>query len=178
MNGVNTDHVTMKVEPSRAHADPISGEPGAHPIGVGMGAVGAGALAGAAGGLLAGPVGMMAGAAIGAVVGGLAGKAAAEAVNPSAKTPYGSEDHLLGPCPSHLAESVDYASAYRYGWESCRRQIDKQRSFDSMEAELERGWSWARGECQLEWDHARHAVRDAWNRVQQSDRAGRIDPEN
>ncbi len=56
-----------------AHPDPITGEPGAHPLGVGVGAVGAG-LAGAAIGMVAGPVGALIGAAIGAVAGGLAGK--------------------------------------------------------------------------------------------------------
>ena len=54
------------------HADPITGEPGAHPASVGVGALGAGA-AGAAIGALAGPVGIVIGAAIGAVAGGLAG---------------------------------------------------------------------------------------------------------
>lgn len=54
------------------HPDPITGEPGAHPASVGVGALGAGA-AGAAIGALAGPVGMVIGAAIGAIAGGLAG---------------------------------------------------------------------------------------------------------
>ncbi len=58
-------------EPS--HPDPITGEPGAHPVGVGVGAVGAG-IAGAAIGMVAGPLGALIGAAIGAVAGGLAGK--------------------------------------------------------------------------------------------------------
>ena len=61
-----------------AHPDPITGEPGAHPVGVGVGAVGAG-IAGAAIGMIAGPVGALIGAAIGAVAGGLAGKEVASA---------------------------------------------------------------------------------------------------
>lgn len=59
--------------PASAHPDPITGEPGAHPVGVGVGALGAGA-AGAAIGSIGGPIGMLIGAAIGAVAGGLAGK--------------------------------------------------------------------------------------------------------
>ena len=59
--------------PASAHPDPITGEPGAHPVGVGVGALGAGA-AGAAIGAIGGPIGMLIGAAIGAVAGGLAGK--------------------------------------------------------------------------------------------------------
>ena len=60
------------------HPDPITGEAGAHPVGVGVGAIGAG-LAGAAIGAIAGPVGVLVGAAIGAVAGGLAGKEVAAA---------------------------------------------------------------------------------------------------
>ena len=60
------------------HPDPITGEAGAHPVGVGVGAIGAG-LAGAAIGAIAGPVGVLVGAAIGAVAGGLAGKEVASA---------------------------------------------------------------------------------------------------
>ena len=56
-----------------AHPDPITGEPGAHPVGVGVGALSAGA-AGAAIGAIGGPIGVLIGAAIGAVAGGLAGK--------------------------------------------------------------------------------------------------------
>ena len=52
--------------------DPITGKPGSHPLGTGVGATG-GALAGAAIGAPAGPVGMAAGAAIGAAVGGATG---------------------------------------------------------------------------------------------------------
>lgn len=60
--------------------DPITGEPGAHPVGTGLGA-GSGALAGAGIGLVAGPVGAAVGAVVGAVVGGLAGKEIAENAN-------------------------------------------------------------------------------------------------
>ena len=59
------------------HLDPITGEPHAHPVGVGVGALSAGA-AGAMFGALLGPVGVVVGAAIGAIAGGLAGKEVAE----------------------------------------------------------------------------------------------------
>ena len=50
--------------------DPITEEPGAHPIGTGVGAA-SGALAGAAiGALTAGPVGIIAGSMIGGIAGG------------------------------------------------------------------------------------------------------------
>src|SRR4051794_32509382 len=52
-----------------SNQDPITGEPGAHPVGVGVGTAAGGAAAGALGGAAAGPVG----AVVGAVAGGLAG---------------------------------------------------------------------------------------------------------
>jgi len=59
------------------HRDPITGEPGAHPIGTGLGAAGgaaAGAAAGAAVGIPGGPVGMAVAGANCAVLGRLGGK--------------------------------------------------------------------------------------------------------
>lgn len=62
--------------------DPLSGEPGSHPVGTAAGAAGGGA-AGAAVGMAAGPIGAGVGAAVGAVAGGLAGKATAEHFDPT-----------------------------------------------------------------------------------------------
>ena len=58
------------------HPDPITGEPGAHPVAVGAGALG-GAGAGALVGAFAGPIGAVIGAAIGAIAGGVVGHEAA-----------------------------------------------------------------------------------------------------
>jgi uncharacterized protein (TIGR02271 family) len=69
-------------EKSRENRDPISGEPGAHPVETGAGAV-AGGAAGAAAGSVAGPIGAGVGAAAGAVIGGLGGKAAGEKFDPT-----------------------------------------------------------------------------------------------
>src|SRR5687768_9756464 len=67
-----------------ANRDPITGEPGSHPVGTGVGAVAGGAATGAAIGTAgAGPVGTAVGAAAGAIVGGLAGHGAAEGLNPT-----------------------------------------------------------------------------------------------
>jgi len=70
------------------HTDPISGAPGAHPVGTGLGAAAGGAATGAAVGAVAGPVGALIGVTVGAVVGGLAGKGIAETIDPSAEAAY------------------------------------------------------------------------------------------
>ncbi len=66
-----------------AHRDPLTREPGAHPLGTGMGATLGGIAAGAVTGSVAGPVGTVVGAAVGAIVGGLGGKAVAELIDPT-----------------------------------------------------------------------------------------------
>lgn len=70
-----------------ANLDPITGEPGAHPVGTGVGAVAGGVATGAAIGTVAGPLGTAIGAAAGAVVGGLAGKGVAEQIDPTTGKP-------------------------------------------------------------------------------------------
>jgi phage tail tape-measure protein len=70
-------------EKPRKNTDAITGEPGAHPVGTGVGAAG-GAITGAAlGAAIGGPTG----AAVGTVVGGIAAaygaRGVAEAMNPT-----------------------------------------------------------------------------------------------
>lgn len=63
--------------------DPITNEPGSHPLGTSVGAA-SGALTGATiGAVTAGPLGIIAGSMIGAIAGGMAGKEVAEANNPT-----------------------------------------------------------------------------------------------
>src|SRR5688572_30279764 len=85
--GSMTDH-NKRDKATDANRDPITKEPGAHPLGTGAGAA-SGAAAGAAiGTAVGGPVGTLIGGAAGAVAGGLAGKGAAEAVNPTREDEY------------------------------------------------------------------------------------------
>ena len=50
------------------------------------------------------------------------------------------------------------------------------RKFEDVEGDLSRGWNAARGKSALEWERARSATRDAWNRV--SDTVERAIPGN
>lgn len=142
--------------------DPITGEPGAHPIGTGLGAAGAGA-AGAAIGSAAGPIGTAVGAVIGAVAGGLAGKGVAEAVDPTVEEAHWREHWASRPYATQGTSYDDFAPAYRFGWESRSRFND--RSFDDAETDLARDWSSDASRSHLSWDKARPAARDAWDRI-------------
>lgn len=67
--------------------DPITGEPGFHPIATVAGGT-SGAMTGAAIGVIGGPVGIVLGAAAGGLIGGLAGDALVELLSPSAVDEY------------------------------------------------------------------------------------------
>jgi len=146
--------------------DPISGEPGSHPVGTGLGAAGAGAAAGAVGGAVAGPVGAAIGAVIGAVGGGLAGKGVAESIDPTAEDAYWRENYHSRPYADKSHGYDEYRPAYHYGWES--RSLHSGKSWDEVESDLGSGWDKARGTSRLGWDKARHAARDAWDRIDTS----------
>ena len=86
MTGGKTTAYGSGVTGGSENRDPITGAPGAHPVGTGVGAAAGGIAAGAAAGSVAGPVGTVVGAAVGAVAGGLAGKGVAEKVDPTVTT--------------------------------------------------------------------------------------------
>jgi phage tail tape-measure protein len=146
--------------------DPITGKPGAHPIGVGIGTAAGGAAAGAAAGAVAGPVGAVAGAVIGGVAGGLAGKGIAEQVDPTAEDAYWREEY---PRRDYYDENVSYdalAPAYRQGWESRVRYQDRE--WGDVEPELQKSWESNPIGRDLGWEKARRASRDAWDRIERA----------
>jgi hypothetical protein len=153
--------------------DPITGAPGSHPVGTGLGAS-SGGLAGAAVGAVAGPVGAVVGAAVGAVAGALAGKGVAELVDPTAEDSYWRANYTTRPYYLKVGnyDYNDYGPAYRLGWESRSRFVG--RPFDEFESELARDWSGAKDRSRLTWDSARHAARAAWQRA--SDTVERLAP--
>src|SRR5512133_3497715 len=104
----NSRSNNMAAEDKDLNRDPITDEPGAHPVGTGIGAAG-GAMAGAAAGTIGGPIGVAVGGVVGAVVGGLAGKAAGEAVNPTAEEAHWRENYVREPYYETGRSFDDYA---------------------------------------------------------------------
>ena len=103
--------------------------------GAALGGVAGGATAGALAGGVTGPVGAAIGAAVGAVAGAVMGRKAAD---PAVEDSYWRENHASRP----------YA----------RKDV-------GFEPELGRDWGRARGNSSLEWEHAKPAARDAWDRL-------------
>lgn len=145
------------------NADPLSGAAGAHPVGTGVGAALGGAAAGAAAGTVAGPVGTIAGAAVGALLGGLAGKGVAEAIDPTRERAYWSENFRGRDYVEQDSSFDDYGPAYGFGVEARGRHPGRE--FDDVESQLSGEWDSGRGTSGLDWERARHAARDAWNRI-------------
>ncbi|CAM3441516.1 ferritin-like domain-containing protein [Paracidovorax anthurii] len=144
-----------------ANRDPLTNEPGAHPVGTGVGAAG-GAVAGAAAGSFGGPIGAAVGGVAGAVVGGIAGKAAAESIHPTAEDAYWREAYPREPYYRSDRAYDHYRPAYELGWSAVGRYPG---DFDAMEPQLARDWAQARGASGLEWPEARPAARAAWERT-------------
>lgn len=147
-----------------SNRDPLTNEPGAHPVGTGLGAAMGGAAAGAAAGAFGGPVGAAVGGVAGAVAGGLAGKAAAEAVNPTEEDAYWRDAYQREPYYVGGRSYDQYRPAYELGWSSVGRYDG---DFDTVEPRLADDWR-ARHSDGLAWDEARPATRAAWERASAS----------
>jgi hypothetical protein len=148
-----------------ANRDPISGAPGAHPVGTGIGATG-GAVAGAAIGSVAGPVGAGIGLAAGAVVGGLAGKGVAEKIDPTVEDRYWQENYPTRPYAEREVPYEEYQPAYRTGYEGYGRYSGKK--YEEVEADLQREYEQSKGHSKVGWDKAKYATQDAWHRVERT----------
>lgn len=151
-----------------------------HPVATGTGAVvggvaggvAGGAAAGAAVGGMTGPVGAVVGAAVGAVAGALAGKGIGKAVDPVAEDTYWRDNYSTRPYVTPGSTYDDYGPAYKHGVDAYSRYPD--RKYEDIESDLSRDWGTSRGNSSLEWEHAKHASRDAWHRL--SDRVERAIP--
>ena len=160
-----TEVVTKKVVANEndLNRDPLTGTPGAHPLGTTAGAT-SGAVAGGVAGLaVGGPVGGMIGIAVGAVAGGLAGKSAAESANPTAEEIFWRETYIREPYYVQGRAFEYYAPGFRAGWEG--RVRHDGRTFEHAEADLKTGYDLTRSELDPSWQDIRPAARAAWNRV-------------
>jgi hypothetical protein len=124
--------------------DPITGEPGAHPVGTG------------------------AGAAAGGIAGGLGGKAAGEAVNPTAEDSYWRENYTKTPGYKPDYTFDDYAPAYRTGYTGWERARASGETFEAHEPKLRSEWDRTKGKSRLNWEEAKGAARASWDKVERA----------
>jgi hypothetical protein len=160
---ITTNVVANDLELNR---DPLTGTPGAHPLGTSIGAA-AGGLAGAAAGMsIGGPVGGLVGAAVGAIAGGITGSSAAESVNPTLEETFWRQTFIREPYYAHGRNYEYYAPGFRAGWEG--RVKHDGRSFEAAEADLAIDYEATKSEIDPTWIEIRPAALAAWNRVHHS----------
>lgn len=137
-----------------------------HSVGTAAGATG-GVLAGAAiGGAVGGPVGAVVGGIVGAIGGSKAGDSIAEAVNPTEYQSHWEQNYTTRPYYSKDYSWNDYSPAYKLGYDGYA--ANRGKSFDSVERDLQTNWNETRGNSRLEWNDAKLAVKDGWNRVERA----------
>jgi hypothetical protein len=160
-----SDVITRKVVANEddLNRDPISGTPGAHPLGTGAGAASGSVAGGVAGLAVGGPVGGIIGAAIGAFAGGLAGKSVAESVNPTAEELFWKETYIREPYYVAGRTFEYYAPGFRAGWEG--RVLHDGRSFEEAEPALQSSYNLGRSDLDPSWIEIRPAAHAAWNRA-------------
>jgi phage tail tape-measure protein len=146
-----------------ANRDPLTKEPGSHPVGTGIGSAGGAAAGAAIGAVVGGPIGAVVGGVVGAVSGGAAGHAAGEAVNPTVEDAYWRENYKARPYYRAGRTYGDYQPAYKYGWESASRPEYRGRKFSDVEKDLKAGWT--SDDATSTWADNREAAQDAWSRV-------------
>ena len=148
-----------------SNADPITGEPGSHPVATGVGAAAIGTAGMAVAAVAAGPIGLAAAAVGGAIIGGYMGKAAGEVMDPTAEEAFWRAEHPRQPYADKTTYQ-DYAFAYRTGYDgymSLGEQGKRERTFDQEEAALRARYEAGAGT--IPWEQARPASRAAWDRV-------------
>ena len=153
----------MKDQPDK-NPDPLTGEPGSHPIGTGVGAAGGGLTGAAIGAAVGGPLGAAVGAVVGGVAGAYGGKGVAEAVNPTEEEKYWRENHAKQEWAQGEALGYEhYGPAYRTGYEGVMKYAGRQ--YHEIETDLARDYEKNDANPAIPWDRARPAVKAAWSRV-------------
>jgi hypothetical protein len=165
---MSEERITDDTRATDANRDPITGSPGAHPVGTGVGAAGGGAAGAAIGAAVGGPVGAAVGLTAGAIAGGLAGKGAAEAVNPTLEDTYWRDNYSSQPWAERTYTYEDYQPAFRSGYESYGRYRGTGKSYSDVEPELRQNRERKRGRSRLDRERARMASRAAWDRVERA----------
>lgn len=167
MHTITSARIQSNIE--HENRDPLTGEPGSHPVATAIGTVvgiGAGVAAaiasGAVSGAALGPVGAAIGALAGGVFGGGVGHAIGEDLHPT-QIVWWKENYLSRPYVKSTHGFDAYEPAYWYGIRA--HALYPEAEFDMLEPSLGNNWNAERAGSTLEWDDAVPAVRDAYERA-------------
>ena len=90
-------------------------------------------------------------------------KEIAKWIDPAAEEAYWRENYSSRPYVARGTAFNEYRTAYRYGVDAYA--LHEGRRFEQAEPQLMPGWDRAKGLSSLTWEDAKHATRDAWQRV-------------
>ena len=90
-------------------------------------------------------------------------QARTDAIDTNAEETYWRQSFATRPYVPEGTPFIEYKPAYRFGADSYSKYPG--RTFEHAEPELMQQWDSFKGTSSLTWDNARHAVRDAWQRV-------------
>ncbi len=96
---------------------------------------------------------------------GTGGLAAGEDLDEVAEGDYWRQNFRRRPYYESGTPYEHYEPGYRYGWQSAIGEQFSGREFEDAESELERSWDALHGENARDWEEAREAVKDAWERA-------------
>ncbi|MEP6769091.1 MAG: hypothetical protein ABJC61_10505 [Acidobacteriota bacterium] len=100
-----------------------------------------------------------------AVSTGTGGLAAGEDLDPVAEGDYWRENFRRRPYYEAEKEYSDYEPSYQYGWERAGQSEYRNRGFEEVELDLQRGWESSSAEGLPDWEAAREPARDAFERA-------------
>jgi hypothetical protein len=103
---------------------------------------------------------------------GTVGGAQPDVIDLNNEEMYWRQNFQTRPYVTEETSFIEYKPAYRCGAEALRRYPGK--TFDQVEPELANEWDRFKGTSSLTWEKAKHAARDAWQRV--SDAVERMMP--
>ena len=155
------DQLPSGTDTKTDNLDPITGAPGAHPVGTGVGGTLGGVAATAIAGSIVGPIGTVVGMAVGVVLGGLAGKSVAESFDPTAEEAYWRKEFPNRPYADAASSYEDFDPTYRFGWEAHERY--GAASWDDALPRIRADWE--RDRPGFPWEKAKAPIRDSWDRL-------------
>jgi hypothetical protein len=121
----------------------------------------------AVGGIAGGPVGAVIGAAVGAVAGGLANDGLTTGhADPIFEEKYWRDNYTHRPYAKSGYSYDDYSPAYRTGYEGYNLYSSQGLNFSQAEPHLRRDYDRHNQTGRLDWDQAKHAIQDAWHRLE------------
>jgi hypothetical protein len=84
-------------------------------------------------------------------------------VNPTVEDEWWRQNYAQRPYARKDVSYDAYRPAYQYGWQA--RMMHADAEWSEIEPNLAAGWAQARGDSKLEWADAKHAAKDAWDRI-------------